>query len=406
MLRNLSLTEVLEKQIHSALKSKIRNSTQPGTVFNIFQNEVNAFLTDVINQKLINEQNTLLGRLPYQRTQDKKHRNGFKLVKLKGVFSSFFVKKPVLRTKTLPSKLLVMLSNFGKGLIASLASKFWLKGTSTRAVAAQLNSTFGTNVNASDISKFTKELLPDINAWLSRPITENIAYLFLDAIYLPVRKPGFTSKQALLVALGITQEGKRHILGFLLGARENVDSWSALLNDLLNRGLNRSSLLLTVSDDHKAIASAVEQLLGVEHQLCIIHKMRNALSRVSSKHRNEFYADFTAAFWAPSKDIALINLGKLQAKWMPIYPKAAQIASANPDSFLKFFSQPKHFWTVLRSTNIIERFNRELRRRLRPAGAMHSEDELWKLVWSVSSDQQARWEKRKLHVVKDRTVAA
>jgi len=405
-MRKQSLTEVVEKQIHTALKNKVRNAVQPGAVLNIFQSEVNAFLSDVINEKLANEQNQILGRRPYERTTDKRNRNGYKFFKLKGALCSLFLKKPVLRTKTPPSKLIEMLSHFGTGLIASLASRFWLRGSSTRAVASELNSTFGTKVNACDISKFTDELLPDINAWLSRPVPNDIAYLFLDAIYLPVRKPGFTSKQALLVALGITSQGKRYILGFLLGDRENIDSWTALLKDLLNRGLNRSTLKLAISDEHKAIVSAVEQTLGIEHQLCVIHKMRNALARVSSQYRKNFYADFTAAFWANSKNDAIFALGKLQAKWISLYPKAVQIATANTDSFLKFFDQPKHLWTILRSSNIIERFNRELRRRLRPAGAMQSENELWKLVWSVANQQEARWNKHKIHVFKDLKQAA
>ncbi len=405
-MHKLYLTDLVEKQIHTALKNKVRTAVQPGTVLNIVNSEISTFLTDVINQKLVDEQNQLLGRAPYERTTDKRARNGFKLFKLKGVFTSLFLKKPVLRTQTPPSKLIQMLSHFGSGLIASLASRFWLRGTPTRAVASELNSTFGTKVNPCDISKFTNDLLPDINAWLSRPIPNDIAYLFLDAIYLPVRKPGFTTKQALLVALGISKKGKRHILGFLLGDRENIDSWTALLKDLLNRGLKRSVLLLAVSDDHKAIVSAVEQELGIEHQLCIIHKMRNALARISSKHRKAFYADFIAAFWATSKNDAIFALGKLQAKWIQLYPKAVQITIANSDSFLKFFDQPKHLWTVLRSTNIIERFNRELRRRLRPAGAMQSENELWKLVWSVSIHQEERWNKHKIHVFKELKHAA
>lgn len=396
-MRTLSLTEVVEKEIHSTLRNKIRNATQPGVLRNIFQSEVNAFLADVINQKLVDEQNQLLGRVAYQRTADKRNRNGFKPFKLKGIFSRILLKKPVLRSKTPPSAIITMLSHFGKGLIASLASGFWHKGTSTRSVADELNANFGSKLNASDVSTFTNQILPDINAWLSRPIPIDIAYLFLDAIYLPVRRSSFTTKQALLVALGLSSSGKRHILGFSLGDRENIASWSAILNDLLKRGLNRSALLLTISDEHKAIISAVEQSIGVEHQLCVVHKMRNALARVSSNHRNSFSNDFIAAFWAPSKDQALFALGNLSAKWSALYPKAVQIATANSSAFLKFFDHPKHLWPILRSSNLIERFNRELRRRLRPAGAMQSENELYKLVCSVAVDQEIRWSKKSIY---------
>jgi putative transposase len=401
-----SFAQIIEKQVHKSARQKVRAATQPGVVLNVIDSEINALLTDVINERLCREQEQLLQRAPYQRTDNILYRNGFRPVKIKGLVKSLFVRKPVLRSKTPPSKIIGTLRRFGASLLAALGSRFWLRGSSTRATAQELNETFGTNLSPSDISQFTKELLPDINSWLSKPIPNDIAYLFLDAIYLPVRKSCFTTKQALLVALGISSSGKRHILGFLLGDRENIDSWSNLLKDLLKRGLNRAALLLAVSDEHKAIVSSVEQTLGVEHQLCIIHKMRNTLTRVSSKHRKNFYADFTAAFWATSKNDAIFALGKLQAKWISLYPKAVQIATANTDSFLKFFDQPKHLWTVLRSTNIIERFNRELRRRLRPAGAMQSENELWKLVWSVSNNQEARWNKHKIHVFKDLKQAA
>jgi transposase-like protein len=396
-----TLAQVLEQQVHQSLRKRIRMSTQPGAVLNVLEGEISTFLSEVINQRLKQEQEEFLQRVPYQRSADRRYRNGFKTVRIKGFVKSLFVKKPVLRLKTPSYFALEVLRKFGKGLLASLASRFWLRGASTRAVAQELNQTFGTKLSATDISNFSRELLPDVQAWLSRPVPQDIAYLFLDAIYLPVRKPGFTSKQALLGAVGMTPQGNRHVLGFLLGDCESEDSWSALTKDLLDRGLNRSALKLVISDEHKAIVSTVEKTLGVTHQLCVIHKMRNSLSRVASKHRKAFYADFTAIFWADSRELALVALGKLQEKWSSVYPKAVQVVANNIRAFLHFFDHQKHLWTILRSTNLIERFNREIRRRLNPAGAIASESELWKLLWSVSTNQEAHWVKRKLRNVKD-----
>ena len=129
--------------------------------------------------------------------------------------------------------------------------------------------------------------------------------------------------------------------------------------------------------------------------------MRNALVRVAAPHRKEFYADFTDIYWAASKEEALMALGRLQAKWFGLYPKATNIATTNPEAFLTFMAQPQALWTILRSTNLIERFNRELRRRLKPAGALHGENALWKLIWAVSTEQEKRWERRKIRNVKD-----
>jgi putative transposase len=396
-----SASEILEQQINRTARRKVRQAIQPGVLWNIVQSEMSAVIVDVVNQRLREEQEQLLARAPYQRAdEDSRRRNGSKLVRLKGLLGALRVRRPVLRTQTPPSPLLQSLRRIGHGFLALLASRFWLRGTATRAVAQEINGVFGTKIAAADVSRFTDALVPDINAWLNRPIPDAIADLFIDALYLPVRKPGFTTKQALLVALGLTTDGKRHLLGFLLGDRESADSWSALLKELLARGLNRRALALVISDDHKAIRAAVAQILGVDHQLCVIHKMRNTLVRVAAPHRAEFTADFKAAFWADSRKDALMALGRLEAKWIKLYPKAVQSATADAELFLRFHDQPEPFWTILRSTNLIERFNRELRRRLRPAGAMQSENETWKIVWAVSTEQEKRWLRRRVNGAK------
>lgn len=401
-----TLTQMFEQQVHRAARARVRSCTQPGVVWNVLEGEVSAFLSDVLHQKLKQERDELLGRAPYERAADGPRRNGFKTVSLKGLFSAFRLRRPVLRGKTPASPLLESLKRLGSGIVGLIASRFWLRGAATRAVAQEINGAFGTRLSASDVSRFTETVLPDVQAWLGRPIPKNIRYLFIDALYLPVRRPGFTSKQALLVALGVTESGHRHVLGFLLGDKESLDSWSALLKDLLARGLNRDALALVVSDDHKAIRSAVNQVLGVSHQLCVIHKMRNALVRVGRQHRAAFTLDFKAVYWAESKDLALLALGRLQATWGRIYPKAVQTATADAEHFLRFMDQPKSLWTSLRSTNIIERFNRELRRRLDSAGAIHSENELWKLLWAVGSEQEKRWERRRVRGAKELALAA
>lgn len=386
-----SLSQVLERQVHKSARQKVRQAIEPGVLWNILQSEMSTVISEVVQDRLRQEQDQILGRQAYERSADPRRRNGFKRVRLAGLLRGFWVKKPVLRRGTPPSALLESFRNFGHGLFGALASRFWLRGTSTRAVAQELNRTFGTKVSATDVSRVSESVIPAVESWMRRPVPEGIQFLFLDALYLPVRKPGFTTKQALLVALGVNARGAKHILGFVLGDRENHDSWSALIKDLLNRGLKRDTLELVLSDDHKAIRSAVDQVLGVPHQLCVVHKMRNALARVSAPNRKDFYRDFIRVYWAKSKTLALVALGELRGRWGTVYPKAVDIATADAERFLRFMDFPEAYWTTLRSTNLIERFIRELRRRLRPAGALPAEDALWKLVWSVSQEQERRW---------------
>ena len=390
-----SINQILESRMHKTVRMKVRSCTQPGTVGTIIDSEMHAFLADVLQEKLREEQAALLGRRPYQRGGDSRKRNGFKPLRLKGLFRKIVIRRPVLRTATPQSPIISLFKAFGNGIVAMIASRFWLRGTSTRATAEELNRTFGTKLNSCDISKFSDLLLPEVTAWLERPIAETFEYLFLDAIYLPFKMPGNTEDKALLCAVGLSKTGKRSVLGFLIGNRENHDTWSSLLNDLKKRGLSRDTIEMVISDDHKAIISAAAETLGKPHQLCIIHKMRNALARVyGKKHRKEFYADFKAAFWAASKTDALRALGRLEARWSRQYPKATAIACKSPEAFLRFMEHPKSFWTILRSTNLIERFNRELKRRLNSAGAMHSENEVWKLAGTVAIEQDKRWDKR------------
>src|SRR4029077_14923610 len=181
--------------------------------------------------------------------------------------------------------------------------------------AEELRGAIGARMSASTVSTVTNALEPVIRAWESSPIPAGIRYLFLDALYLPVRRPGFTKDQALLIAIGVDGESRRHVLGFMLGDRESKDSWSALISDLLGRGLDREALRLVVSDEHKGIESAVTEKLGIAHQLCIVHLMRNVRARVAARDWSGFIDDMHAVFWTASREQALLALGNLRGRW-------------------------------------------------------------------------------------------
>lgn len=375
------------------LRQKIRQVIQAGTLQSVAAQEINASIVDALNEHLKAEQEALLGRAPHQRVAGSPSRNGFKDIGLPGFLGRLQLRRPVLRRGSHRSPLLSALKKAAHIGLAFLSVRSWLRGLSTRSAAEEINATFGTKLSASSVSSLTNALEPVVRKWESRAIPEAIRYLFLDALYLPVRRKT-TVKQALLVAMGVTADGQRHILGILLGDREAEDSWSALLKDLKNRGLKRDDLRLVISDDHKAIFSSVAAELGIPHQLCVVHKLRNIRLRVAASDRDDFLADFKAIFWAASRELALQSAGRLQARWEARYPKAVTLTLDRLESFTRFFDEPQAYWTLLRSTNLIERFNRELRRRLDSAGAMQSELEVLKLVWSVSLAQEKRWTRR------------
>lgn len=387
----LSANQVIERVAHSQLRRKVRMSLQPGTLNAIVASEVSTVIVEALNAQLVAERDEALARAPYERVQGSPKRNGFKSVSLPGPWGLLTLRKPVLRAGSLSLRLLQALKTGGRRLRDVLAARFWLRGVSTQAVAEEIHAAIGAKLSRSTVSTLTNALEPVIRAWETSPIPAGIRYLFLDALYLPVRRPGFTKEQALLLALGVDGDNRRHVLGFALGDRESKDSWSALIKDLLARGLDRQALRLVISDEHRGIESAVAELLGIAHQLCVVHLLRNVKHRVASPDWKSLLDDLHRVFWAQSREQAIHALGELEGRWGKRYPKAIGLVTRRFEDHIRFFNEPAALWTLLRCTNLIERFNRELRRRLDSAGAMHSELEVSKFVWSVSQAQQARW---------------
>lgn len=390
----LTTTEIIEKIAYSQLRKRVRTSLQSGTINNIVAQEISCTIADALNSQLAAERDNAIGRLPYERVSGSAKSNGYKRFTLPGLWGRLTLRRPAVRKGTLTLPLAEALKAAGTGLRDLLAMRFWLRGCATRDVARELNTAIGAKMSHSTVTKLTNALEPVLREWETRPVPKGIAYLLLDAIYLPVRRPGFVRKQALLVALGVTPDGMRHMLGFMLGDKESVDTWKALVKDLLARGLDREALRLVISDEHAGIEVAVKELLGVPHQLCVVHLLRNVRLRVAAPHRTLFLENFNAIFWAKTREDALRAVGSMEARWGAAYPKAVSLTLRRLEDHLRFMAEPEKYWTLLRTSNLIERFNEELRRRFKSAGTMHSELEVLKLIWSVSQAQELRWTKR------------
>jgi len=401
-----SVSQNLDRLTYDLVSNRVESALDPGRVLAIIEDTTHKIVGRALNQALEKEISDALGRDVHERGADGQYRNGSRKVSFPWLLGRLTLHKPVLRGATPRSPLLASLRQAGRATVDMLAKRIWLRGASTRTVAQELNQAFGTRLRSADVSRITNAMMPEVEAWLARPLPKDIQHLYLDACYLPAKKVDFTTKQALLVAIGTDTQGRKHALGFLFGDRENKETWSAFLRDLLNRGLDRQALKIAVSDDHKAIGAAVSEVLAVPHQICLVHKMRNARARVASKHRKAFLADFKTVYWSPSREAAFLALGQLKARWTPLYPKAVEITEANFEQCLTFMSQPKNYWTILRSSNLVERFIRELRRRFRPAGAMMSEAEVWKLVWAVGTEQEKRWAAHRVHGARKEAMEA
>lgn len=356
----------------------------------------NRHIMEAINAQMLKERDDFLGRQPYQRGQEPVYRNGFKVVSAPSLGGLLTLRKPVLRRGGFVSPTWKAVRKAGRALIGFLAGRLWLQGVSTRSAALEINTAFGTRMGPNTITQTTQGLAPAIATLVKRRMPANLRYLYLDALYVALRGPEHFEKSALLVAIGVDESMKRHFLGFLLVSRENRETWSALIRDLLDRGLGDSSVRLVISDAHEGIREAVKDCLRIPHQLCVVHKQRNACARVSHANQKAFRADFKRVFWAESRSQALVALGGLQAKWERVHPKAVETVERDLEDYLRFYDEDPKYWTITRSSNLIERFMEELRRRLKPARGMQNEFVLEKLVYGVATSQQARWDRRKV----------
>lgn len=390
-----SLSQLLTLHTQNIVRKSVAQAIQPGFLEQMVFQQIRSSLIELLNTGLQAEATEILGRDRHQRRNfpEQPQRNGFKSVAIPGAFGLMSLLRPVIRTGTLDLPLLNKLRQSSQALIGSLARRFWLGGVSTRKTAEELREVFGAKVSASTVSQMTDVLESTVKEWKTQPVPTGLKFLFLDATYLPFRRQDFTRDHALLAAIGVDTTGGKHVLGYFLGDRENCDSWTALLEDLLQRGLNPNSLELVISDEHKAIVAAVAETLNVRHQLCVFHKMMNVRALVAAPSRKEFLADFKAIYWAETEMESKQAANRLQGKWIKTYPRAVETALRNYEAFTQFFRVEPSYWRAVRTTNLIERFNREIKRRVKNAGTLGSEFALEKLLYAVSTNQEMRWHK-------------
>jgi putative transposase len=392
-----NIPQYLQHLARQKMDSKVHSLLDPGLLQKWAAEALNRQVLEALNTQMLKERDEYLGRQPYQREADIVHRNGFKTVSTPFLGGFLSLRQPVLRRGGFISPTLAATRQAGKALVGFLAGRLWLKGLGTRAAAGEINETFGTHLSPNSITRITKDLAPAMREWEKRPLPQNLLYLYLDALYVSIRQEDRFEKMALLVAIGVDNNLKRHFLGYLVGSQESRETWGALVQNLLDRGLATATLRLVISDAHEGIREAVKDLLRTRHQLCVVHKLRNARARVAYASQKAFTQDFKRIFWADNRSQALVALGRLKATWERVHPKAVETVERDLDEYLLFFDEEPRFWMITRSSNLIERFIGETRRRLKPARGMQNEFELEKLLYAVATAQQERWNRIKIH---------
>jgi putative transposase len=332
---------------------------------------------------------------PYQRVGSRKaHRNGYKERSLKTRVGELRLKKPQFREIPFQTKVFDRYSRVERALINAIVESY-LQGVSTRRIQDIVSRLGIEELSASSVSRIAKELDEKVEEFLKRPIEHPIQYLFVDASYFKVRTDSRYVTKAFLVVMGIRDDGYREILGARIADGEDEIFWSGLFQDLADRGL--SGVKLVISDGHKGIQKAVEKsFLGASWQMCHVHLTRAVLRNVANKYHKEI---------ADKIKIVLEDETKMQELILELegrgYSKAADTLEHFRFSLWNYRSFSREHWRRIRTTNGLERINKELKRRTRVVGAFPSDKSFMRLGVSILIDINEEWMTTKKYLSMD-----
>ena len=349
----------------------------------------------MLNEAMRLERSQVLDAGPYERTERRRgHANGFKPKTLSTRIGEMTVQVPQTRgVDFYPSAL-------EKGVRSERALKLavaemYVQGVSTRKVTEVMQQLCGFDVSSAQVSRATQLLDEELTAWRQRPIGE-IPYLVLDARYEKVRHGGSVVSCAVLIAVGITPDGHRSLLGVSVSLSEAEVHWRDFIASLQDRGMH--GVLLIVSDNHAGLKAAREaRLSGVPWQRCQFHLQQNAGHYVPRMDmRPKVASDLRAIFNSPDRAEAERHLQIASKKYEKSAPKLAAWMSQNVPEGLTIFAFPEAHRRRLRTSNMLERINKEIKRRTRVATLFPNEASLLRLVSAVLMEISEEWETEKL----------
>jgi transposase-like protein len=327
---------------------------------------------------------------PYERSEGRTgYRNGYRPRQLKTRVGTLTLAVPMDREGTFKTELFERYQRSEKALVGTLM-EMYLEGVSTRKVREVTEALCGTSFSKSTVSRLVGDLDADLAAWRERRLDVAYPYLIVDARYEHVRVAGQVVSQGVLVVKGVREDGLRELLAVEVADTESEATYEGLFRGLKDRGL--TGVRLVTSDDHRGLVNAIQKhFQGAGWQRCQVHIARNALGKVGKRHRRAIADDVRAVFNAPSIEWAQELKAEVVERWSVSHPKVAEWLEVALEDGLACFAFPESHRRRIRSTNGLERFNQELKRRTRVVRIFPNSEACLRLVTALCVEQSEEW---------------
>ena len=347
-------------------------------------------IQEVVQEVLEAEMEESIGARKSERTSERTgYRSGYYTRGLTTRVGKLELRVPQDRAGRFSTEVFESYQRSEKALVSSLA-EMYVHGVSTRKVKAITEELCGHSFSASSISRINRSLDEELNKFATRPLDEEYPYLILDARYEKVREDGVIRSQAVMIAIGINWDGRRSILAVELAGRESATSWRDFLIRLKQRGL--SGVSFVVSDHHAGLKKAIEELLPEAiWQRCYVHFLRNALDYLPRKADDDCMQELRWIYDRRDLEEARRDLQAWLQKWQQKYPKLCDWVEENIEQTLSFYKLPLRHHKHLKSTNMLERLNEEIKRRTLVVRIFPDANSCLRLIRALAVETHENW---------------
>ena len=379
-----------EEEAMNKLVKEILKNGDVKTVFDV-ETKLKQSFGKVIQSMLEAEMTEHLGHDKYEYSQENKnnYRNGTSKKKVKSNFGELDINIPRDRNGEFEPIIVPKhsrdISNIERQII-----NLYSMGNSTREISSYIEEMYGFSASAEMISNITDKIIPEMEEWKSRRLEEIYPFVYIDAIHFNVKENGVVGKKAAYVAMGISKEGIKEVLGIYVGENETAKFWMTVFNNLKNRGIK--DILILSSDGLTGIKEAIATAFPkTEHQTCIVHLTRNTLKYGSHKDKAKFAQDLKAIYTASDEEIGKKLMYETSQKWKEKYPTAMDRWEDNWGIIAPFFKFSQKIRKMIYTTNTIESLNSGYRRLNRARNVYPSQEALMKVLYLSTKRITKNW---------------